>query len=345
MVTMKEIAKAAHVSQPTVSLILNKKSSSVRISEDTRKKVLETAERLGYRRNEVARSMKTGKTRTIGFLSNIPSGYTMEIVAGLSQKLDEHGYYLKLFMPRTQKEQISDMDVAKKCVEQRLDGVVCHALSKALYEKIYHELTPYNIPVIAADTTYPLNHCISVMTDEYDGALQATNHLIDLGHRKIGHLTSGGNGHFIKPRLDGYKQALNNASIDFSEEFVCKGAFVFGLTDEHERIITDYLKAVKPTAIFCSTDPLAMKLMQVAYKLKIRVPDDLSVVGFGGLDYSLIAPPALTTVDQPFYIIGEATAEKVISMSENGKLSNDNNKVLLPVKLLVRESTTAYKPV
>ena len=335
MVTMKEIAKAANVSQPTVSLILNKKSSSVRISEKTRKKVVATAKKLGYRRNELASSMKTGKNNVIGFISCLPTSYTMEMIAGASNELDKNGYLLKVFLPQNAGAEYPITDSAIKCVEQRLAGVICHSW----FEKVHKELQQYGIPLVAIDSEYPFDYCVNVMTDEEDGAKKATEYLIKLGHRRIGHLTSNFSAHFVSMRLNGYQKALKNANIPCIREMVQKLNSGFGLEEEDITSISDYLQKVQPTAIFCSTDPLAMKLLQVCYKLNIKIPDDLSIIGFGGLDYSLISSPSLTTIDQPFFKIGEVAAQKIMSLSENGSLQESEMKTYLPTELLIREST------
>jgi LacI family transcriptional regulator len=341
MATMKEIARAAHVSQPTVSLVLNNKASSVRISDKTRAKVQAVAEELGYRRNEVARSMKTGKTNTIGFISTLPTSYTMEIVAGITNILNANGYLLKIFMPDTPSRE-TILETATKFVEQRLDGIICHTLPDQLYGEIHDELASQGIPLIAVDSDHPFGHCISIQTDDRDGARMATEHLIGLGHRRIGMLLLDTPLHYTQSRLAGYRDALQAAGIPSDPDLLCQAQFPFILTQEQDDCIIAFLEASKPTAVFCASDPLAMKLLQVAYKHGIKIPEDLSIVGFGGLDYSAIASPALTTVDQPFRKMGEAAAQKIMTLAETGHLPKSEHKTLITLTLLKRDSAVSF---
>ncbi len=340
MATMKEIARAANVSQPTVSVVLNNKTSSVRISEKTRAKVLSMAEKLGYRRNEVARSMKTGKTNTVGFISALPTSYTMEVVAGIAKVLNANGYLLKIFMPDNPSLG-SRLEAVRKCVEQRVDGVICHSMTDELYEETYGELKGHGIPLVVVDSCHPFDHCISIMTDDRKGARMATDYLVGLGHRRIGMLLSNTSHYFVQSRFAGYQEALEASGIPFDSGLLCKVSLTFMLTHEQEACIMSFLLNSKPTAVFCATDPLAMKLLQVAYRHGIRVPQDLSIVGFGGLDYSLISSPPLTTVDQPFWKMGEAAAQKIMTLAKKGKLPNSDYKTYIPLELLERDSAVS----
>ena len=332
MVTMKDVAREAGVSRPTVSMILNGRDTKVRISKATKKQVLNISEKLGYRRNAIALSMKTGKTNVIGVIGGLYCSYSMEIINGISDILSQHNYIIKLLPTETLEEAKT---AVRQCVEQRLAGVICRSFSDEGLDILRSELEPRKVPVVLVDGSSSHNWCFRVTSDDFEGAKQATEHLLKLGHRKIAHIKGRSVKGYSQIRCNGYIQMMADWGIEVQENDICSINAKHEISDLQYQKIRDFLKQQKPTAVFCSTDPLAMKLIAATIS-EIKIPQDLSVVGFADLDFSVLAAPALTTVKQPFRDMGRKAAEILLSEIKHKSTAREFK---LPTKLIIRKST------
>lgn len=334
-ITMKDVALEAGVSRPTVSMVLNRRDSAVRISASTREHILKTAERLGYRRNVLATAVKTGKTNIIGFIGGISEEYVLRIISGINDTLSEAGFLLKMFPVNDEKPEVKTL--ARQCVEQMVSGVICRALGEDALEDVRRELEPHGIPIVLVDNSFFHEWCGRVISDDASGMVEAVRHLAELGHRRIAHITHDSQSGFVALRREGFIKGMRACNLDCPPEcfsyIECVNELTPKISVEFERFMREYC----PTAIICATDPIAMKFLQWAYKHKIRVPDQVSVTGFADLTMSMWASPALTTVHQPFRTMGQRAAAKILEMCRD-----DNNGVkdeLIPVTLVIRDST------
>jgi DNA-binding LacI/PurR family transcriptional regulator len=331
---MKDIANEVGVSRPTVSLVLNSRDTNVRISTNTKEEIFAAAKRLGYRPNELARSIKTGKTNIVGFIGPIGGGFVMETINGISQTLQQRGYLLKLFS-------VSGNDdfpaIARQCVEQMLCGVICRALSESQLQQLHDELSPLNIPVLLVDNSFSHDWCARVVTDDVEGSRLAVRHLTAIGHKRIGHLTVENSVGFAAMRKRGFSEGMQETGLSVSEKNIAYVASDYDITDDFYVVLEQFQRKFKATAIVCSSDPLAIKAELWAFRRGIKIPDDLSITGYGDLDYSRIACPPLTTVAQPFYRMGARASEKLLEMIEKAEINQTDE--LIKVELIIREST------
>ena len=331
MVTMQNIADKAGVSKGTVSYVLNGKQKKARINDKTCTRILAIADQLGYRRNAIAQSMKTGKTNIIGFIGGMHCGYCMDIIKGINLHLSSKGYMIKL-MSTQAVENIRQ--IARQCVEQRLSGVICHSLAENELEIIHKELSPRKIPIVLVDSSFSHKWSSRVISDDFTGAQMATKYLLDNGHRDIIHLTNNLNRGFSRTRYNGFRATMEEAGLSASDN-LCVIDINWELTKSIKEIIERQIISRRPTAIFCSSDPIAMKLIIVAAQNGLTVPNDLSIIGYANLDLSEISNPPLTTVSQNFETMGCKAAEILCSeMEEN----HDKQEIKLPVELVVRNS-------
>lgn len=330
---MQDIANKAGVSKGTVSYVLNGKQEKARINRETCARVIAIAESLGYRRNAIAQSMKTGKTNVIGFIGGLGGEYVMGIIRGINDCIQDNGYLIKL-MGLKHKEDFKK--IARQCVEQRLSGVICRALSEDELEILHQELQPHSIPIVLVDNSFSHNWCPRVISDDKMGISLAVKHLTGLGHTRIGHLTAKDNSGFIELRKEGFESSMSEHGLGVSEANICRIENLLETTPEMHKAFDKFFREFEPTAIVCASDPLAMKLIQWAYKRNIKIPDKLSLTGFANLDYTLSSAPALTTIEQPFEKLGKRAAEKLMEVIKGKTEQRDE---LLPVKLIVREST------
>ncbi|MEI8245708.1 MAG: LacI family DNA-binding transcriptional regulator [Lentisphaerota bacterium] len=338
MVTMKEIALKSGVTQPTVSVVLNNKKTTVRISPVTRAKILATAESMGYRVNEIARSVKTGKTNTIGVIGVLCSFHCMEIINGISETASARNCTLKLWPCSTLEEVKS---AARKCAEQRLGGVICRSLTEEELTAVQTEFKQFGIPVvILVGSGFIPDGCSSVNSGEFDGAVKAVEYLRHLGHCRIGYVTTRYSGKFNERRLNGYIEAMRrNGGQEKSIQVV--EISNNDLLPEGDKIkLLAFIRRNRLTACFCGADSLAMKVAYVAEAAGFRIPEDLSIVGFGGTDYSAFANPPLTTVHESFREMGRQAARVLIQTMENPNFPAE--KVEIATELVIR--STCAKP-
>lgn len=340
MITMKDIAKAAKVSRPTVSLVLNGRETQVRISEETKKKVLEAAEALGYRRNEIARSMMTGKTNIIGFLDeSISPEYVARTLDGLVAAADSKKYFIKVFSYR-QREHIEA--TVRRAVEQRPDGMICRSLPEEYLKHVLQECNALNIPVAIIGSSFPHTCGVRVSTNDRQGAELAVQHLIDLGHEKIGYLAGARGSEYVETRLAGFETALNKAGIEVNDRFVITEES----PEEKDNALSDLFSSKdRPTAFFCASDIFAMICMRVARRFDLKVPEDLSIVGYADMEVAQLADPPLTTIAEPFEKVGDAVLSLLVQEIDSKQKLSFKKEISeeLDVELVVRQSTCRAK--
>ncbi len=335
MITMKDVAVEAGVSRPTVSLVLNGRDTAIRISKTTRDHILQTAKRLGYRRNVLATAVKKGRTNIIGFVGTGAEEYVMKEVFGINRVLARHNYLLKMLLFEYGQNNLSH--IAHQCIEQMLAGVVCRGLNEVQLESLRKELSAYNIPIVLVDNSFTHDWCPRVVSDDFEGERMVVKHLYELGHRNIVHVTPDIQSGFVALRRDGFIQGIKDCGLPCSEQNIVYTDCRLEVSPELIQIFEHIMNKLMPSAVVFSSDPSALKFMQWAYKQRIRIPDDISVVGFADMGLMEFASPGLTTVSQPFERMGEIAAEKLLRMVNGGKNESDE---LVPVKLVVRESTS-----
>lgn len=334
---MQDIAEKAKVSRGTVSYVLNGKAKKAKISKATSEKIFNVAESLGYRRNAIAQSMKTGKTNVIGVVGKLGGSYCMEIIKGINDVLSKNNYMIKL-LPSETVEQVKN--VTRQCIEQRLAGVICRSLTEKELEILRKELETNNIPIVLVDSSFSHNWCSRIISDDFEGAKKATEYLLKLGHREIGFVTNNLKRGFSQTRFDGYIQTMAKYGIKVDKDTVCIIGPKNRITDTQRNSIKNFLQQQKPSAIFCSSDSLAMKVINIAHSLGIMIPEDLSIIGFAGLDYTFFSSPTLTTVKQPFVKMGQKASEILLSEI---KEKSSVKEIKIPVKLIIHDSTKTLK--
>lgn len=342
MIRMKDIAQKANVSRPTVSLVLNGKSGNVRISEETKKRIFDAAEKLGYCKNEIARSMITGKTYFIGFLSDqIDIEYIAKNLNGVIEESQRHGYLVKIFpMPAVN-------DAFEQCVKnmigQRPAGIICRSLEYEKQKIIKRECEKFNIPVALIGSVKRENWGIRVLTDDAAGAGEAAKYLIRIGHSKILCVTNPKGMRFSDERYKGFVEEAKKSGIKVQKINVPEKDSDYKKLEKE--LIQIFKSPKRPTAIFCVTDELAMIALRAAGKSGLKVPDDLSVIGFADMRLAALANPPLTTVAEPFGEVGIIAARELIkeinAPSKNSFISPKN--IELRVNMILRESTAPLK--
>lgn len=334
MVKMTDIAAKAGVSQATVSLVLNNRTDGVRISEATRQRVMAVARELGYQRNEVARAMVTGKTRVIGFAAGRSDcEENFRALAGVTEGAFAGEYSVKVFPVESSRP---EYDLGRACVEQRLAGLVAQDLPKEMLTAVKTNLDRFKIPI--ATIGGAIEGALSIVADEVQGAVEALEHLKGLGHERIGWVEGGPHASCLAPvRSEVFKEASKKANVAIDEALMVQ-------SEEIEDAIKKLISGEKrPTAILCCCDRSAMIAIRAARRAGLSVPDDLSVVGFGGLTYCELSDPPLSSIAIPYARLGRKAATEIVEYSEKKKPEGGNGAwdrdMTMPASFVDRQST------
>lgn len=325
-VTLAEVARAAGVSASTVSRILN---GTANVSATKREAVERIMLQLNYRPNVLARGLASGRTMSIGVLTqDISSPFYGEALRGIEQGLSGSGYH-PLFTSGHWHEQ-EETEAIDILLARKVDALII--LGGVTPDERLREVAS-RVPLVALGRTLPdlASQCVRV--DNREGAYLATQHLIELGHRCIAHLAGVPSHRDAQDRLEGYKAALADARIEFDPELVMEGDFM-----EHSGYLatTRLVDGRKMfSAIFAANDQMAYGARLALYRKGLRVPEDVSIIGFDDLPSSMYTSPPLTTVRQPTFDMGAAAARCVLGM-----LSGEPPYLPpLGVQLILRETT------
>lgn len=336
MVTMSDIARKVGVSRPTVSFVLNGLAKEEKINPNTVRRIKNAAVKLGYRRNALARAMVTGKSFVLGFLAgDLESEFAGKILAGAIIEADRHQYLIK----HLSAWHLTPREIVNRCIEQRLAGIICHSRNEDVLNTLHDGLSSFGIPIGIVDSSFEHDWGIRVSSDDSHGAFLAIEHLYKLGHRRIAYVSSHPSHCFAENRKNGYLKAMEAFGLRVSDDMIVFGAEI----DDVAGVVSRIFKGAspKPSALFCSSDFIAMVAKRALRAISLTVPDDVSVVGFADLRLTEYSDPPLTTIHQPAAEMGRIVTRKMIEKIKSGTTGAFNDPVdeLVDVSLVVREST------
>jgi LacI family transcriptional regulator len=335
MVSIKDIARQAGMSPSTVSRVANGKKH---VNPVKRQRILQLIEETGYVPNKAARTMVLKKTSSVGLV--MPDTFNIfqrELFSIIERSLESFGYYTMFFFSKF--EDLSEENCLNKVKAENLDGIIM--LHEMRNPAFYEYLNRAGIPAITATFRFPGIPAIHV--NEEQAAADAVNHLVSLGHRDIV-MISGDGFTFGRQRAEGFFQALAGADIDReANRVVCVRNYTaeFGMYGMRELLLRRGGRQGF-SAVFAATDELAIGAIRALEDAGMRVPEDVSVMGFDDVDISDYVIPRLTTVRQPIKEMGEQTALALHrSITGKGTVQEDQT---LPYRLIIRESTGAFRP-
>ncbi|WP_321185838.1 substrate-binding domain-containing protein [Paenibacillus sp. FSL M8-0142] len=306
---MKDVAKAANVSVATVSRVLHNLNG---YSQKTKLKVLQAVEELGYHPNAIARGLVNKRTQTLGVLfPNVSSGFSSEILYGIEEAAHEKGY--SVIVCNTAEDGKRTMKYLQVLREKQVDGVVF--TSELLKDEYYHQMNDMKLPVVLVNTHSTKYSIPYVKVDDRQASYQATAYLIGKGHKEIA-MIAGTPWDPVAgiPRVEGYRQALTDHGIPFEDTKIAYGNFHM---ESGRTAMAKLLKEAPPfTALFAASDEMAIGAMGMAFEKGLRVPEDLSIIGYDDLNLAKIIFPPLTTIHQPLAEMGRLAVEKLITLIE-----------------------------
>ncbi|MBY9081151.1 LacI family DNA-binding transcriptional regulator [Paenibacillus sp. HN-1] len=318
--TIKDVAKRANVSIATVSRVLNNLGG---YSDKTREKVMQVIHETGYRPNAVARGLINKRTRTIGVLfPRVSSSFSSGILQGIEEYAHIHDY--SIMICNTGGDGNRTLKVLELLQEKQVDGVIfCSSALKTEYVEI---MAGMRVPIVLVSSESSYANIPFVRIDNYTAAFEAVEYLIGKGHRNIAMIGGRQEDQLAGvPRLEGYLGALRKHHIPVDERRIIYGDFRYESGYKGFEALLESARDI--TAIFAASDEMALGALSAAYKHGIRVPDDISVIGFDGLELSRMAVPPLTTVQQPLVEMGSLAFELILEMIESGEIPEQANIV------------------
>ena len=329
--TIQDVARAANVSTATVSRALTLPD---RVSEDARSRVAEAIKLTGYVVNRTARNLRRKSTGTIvALIPDIGNPHFSNILEGIEVVCAENG--INVLIADTSKPSMSRSKLETYFSNNNTDGIIILDSTTSVEAMRERHL---NLPPVVtagewcADPTVPVT-----LVDNLRGAELAVTHLLDLGHRTFGHV-SGLLTHLPgRERLEGFRNVLQTAGIGANDQWMFTGDYSL---EAGERAARAWLELERrPTAVFCGGDGMAFAFISTLHRAGIRVPRDLSVVGFDDLEVAKFFVPALTTIHQPRRALGSAAARYLLDVIVGG--APDTRPPRLEPWLVVRDSTSA----
>ena len=334
-VSLKDIAQRLGISEMTVSRALNGKSG---VSEKTRRLILEEVERIGYRKNSLAATLRRAKSFTIGVvIHSLSSNYYSELFDGIQNYAKTKGFRVLLGCPEEDLE--LERNIVEAFLRRRVDGLLVAPISGDKNIEYFSNLARSNIPIVFIDRHLLTSPQIDYVTaDNIEGGFLATEHLILSGHKKIGFIQGSEPWCCeVMDRYKGYKRALEKYDLNGEYVISCPESIKNQEENGYLSILSYFKQNLSLTALFAVNDNIAIGAIKALKELGFRVPEDMSIVGFDDISIVKFINPPLTTIFQDRKEIGEIGTEMLID-----RISNSNiewgRKILVPPKLVMRES-------
>ncbi|WP_426237314.1 LacI family DNA-binding transcriptional regulator [Pseudomonas sp. TWP3-2] len=330
MSNIREVARLAGVSVATVSRTLR---SPERVLPETRDKVNAAVQQAGYRPNLMAVQFRSRKTGNLVILvPAIANIFFARVISGAQQAAQAAGY--RLLLCDTQGDESIEREFAELVYAHQADGVIQLRASDP-----FHDLAPgvdtpplVNACEVLKDTRHP-----TISLDNRAAARAMTEHLIALGHRRIGLIKGPQSSPLTQDRVTGYEDALRGAGIPCDPTLIAHGDFSLKAGDEGAAAMLALNP--RPTALFCENDEMAIGALRRIRQLGLRVPEDVSLVGFDDIPFAAYCDPPLTTIAQPAEMFGEMAVHMLITLIEGKPL--DERQRVLPFELTIRQSSAA----
>lgn len=340
-VTIKDIAKALGLSTSTVSRALR---DSYEISPETKKLVLEYAEKINYHPNPIALSLKERRSRSIGVIvCEIANSFFSQVINGIESIAYNNGYNVIIAQSHESFER--ELINLQYLTSRSIDGLIISVSTETNDFTNFRQLHEKGMPLVFFDRIVDEIDTHKVVADNFKGAYDATAHLIKNGYERIAVLANAQVLSITKERLAGYKAALGDAGIAINESLIkyCHyGGMIFSEVDD---AVSGLLKMKeKPDAIFASADKLTTGCLRILKSRGMEVPGEIALTGFSNTDLTELLNPSLTVIRQPAFEMGEVATKLLLHLIESKRPVTEFESKTLPTELLIRESTKKKQP-
>ncbi|MYL53851.1 substrate-binding domain-containing protein [Pontibacillus yanchengensis] len=335
MATIKDVAKTANVSISTVSRVLN---NSGYTSQETKDRVYQAVEKLKYQKNMVAAAMINKHTATLGLIiPDIKNIFYGDLTRSVEDTAHKYGY--NVILCNTDNDLNKEREYVEFLIQKGVDGIIFS--TPEVEDRNIKELVKAKpeLPVIVLGSEVSGVKVDEVLVNNFQGAYMATEHLIELGHENIGYISGQPQSYSTSERQQGYESALRDFGIEPKPHYVMKDEFKVesGYQQGKEMLARED----RPTAIFAGNDAIGVGVYQAARELELRIPEDVSVVGFDDSQYAEIVYPTLTTVRTPIVQMGDKAVQLAVQLSEDER--NFKETITFEPTLTERNSTRALK--
>lgn len=329
-VTIQDVAAAAGVAYQTVSRVINDKPD---VAENTRRRVWQVIEELGYQPSVIARGLASNKTFTLGLITADFSDYFFaQAIIGAELEARKHGYFFMLCS--TERNPDDEPEYLRLLTERQVDGILFSSPSTEQDNNHIVSLLRRGVPLVTTAYHIPGEEFSLVDVDNVDGGLQATRCLIAGGHRQIGMITGPSDWKSVKDREEGYRLALEEVGARFKRSRIEHGDWSYG--SGHRAMKRLLEKAPHITALFVQNDRMAIGAMCALRQAGRRIPDDMAIVGYDDIPAAAYSHPPLTTIRQPMQQVGEVAARLLIELI--GNPDAERKEILLKTELVRRGS-------
>lgn len=328
--TIKDVAKMAEVSISTVSRVIN---DSKPVSPEARRRVLRAIDDLGYKPNEIARSLVTKKSNLIGVIvDDIGNSYVSQIVRGIEEIGRMYNY--DILLCSSYGSETTELRLIQVLMQKQVEGIII--VSEIATTQIAENIKKYKTPFVYLNRLFNILETPTVSIDNELASKMMIEYLIELGHKSILYVTQETDFELTieKYKVKGYKEAIDR---------MCGKYFIFSaggykMEDGYNSgdDILDIIRKNNISAVFCCQDEVAIGLINYFYDNNIRVPDDISVVGYGDISLASIYRPQLTTIKEPFYDLGAVAIRRILKAIKGEAINEQTLK--LPIQLIARES-------
>jgi len=335
-ITIKDIAKALGLSTSTVSRALR---GSYEISAETKKLVLEYAEKLNYRPNPIAQSLKEKRSRSIGIIvCEIANNFFSQAINGIESIAYKKGYYVIISQSHESYER--EVSNAQYLASRSVDGLLVSLSTETTDLSHLKKLHEKGLPIVFFDRVTEEMQTHKVIANNFNGAYQATEHLLRSGFKRIAHVTISPHLSITKERLAGYKAALADNGVSFDDSLVkyCKyGGLIISETEQAIDALLHLPKKVD--AIVAASDKLSTGCLSALAKKNIKIPDDMALVGFTNSPLTEVFHPSMSSVRQPAFEMGQVAMEMLIQIIESRRPVTEFETRVLNTELTIRASS------
>lgn len=336
-VTIDDIANELNINISTVSRALK---DHPKISDTTKKKVLKTAQQLGYSPNNIATALAKGQSNIVGVMvPSVDENFFASAIRGIEVMLKRNGYRVVISQSHDTVE--DEKFCIETMLEARVDGVLASHAMQTTDFKHYRQVLDKGIPLILFDRFDESLDTHVVAIDDFKGAYQTTEHLIKQGCKKIGYVGGFNNVHIYMERFKGYQKALTDYGLEFNEDIVveCDMKREAGQEFAEKMIASSSL----PDAVFATSDYSAVGVMQVLKEHGIKIPEQVAVAGFSNESFADFVTPSLTSTEQHSADMGRLAAKLFLEQVNSETVTMVSQKTILATELVIRESTQRKK--
>jgi LacI family transcriptional regulator len=334
--TIKDIAKALDLSISTVSKALR---GSHEISEETKQAVLRYARENNYKPNPIAQSLKRGHSRSIGVIvCNIDNNFFSQVINGIESIAQNRGY--NVIITQSQENYEKEVSNSDHLSSRSVDGLIISLSAETRDVDHLVKLHEKGLPIVFFDRITDEIRTHRIVANNYKGAYEATQHLLQQGCRRIAHVTSSGSLSITRERLEGYKQALKDAGVAVDDRLIKFCPHSGMIREETQQALTELLQLPeRPDAIFTASDRLSTTTLSLLQAMHIPIPCEIALVGYTNSISAEIFNPSLTSVVQPALEMGKLATEMLLSLIESRRPVTQFEKRILDTELQIRESS------